>query len=191
MPAPGLNGRSLSRVNFAGRMAFPRYLIYSMLMTCEVGSTNAAFRTTRPHFSVFAERYFSSPSMFQTHPVFDVLTKRHIYADIIVNNGEIPVSELRIQFSENPHIMNFVCSMTFDLSEVLSTAVLQETLAILSMLPRMVKLTSIEIYGPSGGVTYESFRSLLEFALCRSSASEVCLRGIHGFHCRPSANAST
>ncbi|SRR5258705_12085302 len=117
-----------------------------------------------------------------THPIFDVLTKRHIYADIIVNNGEIPVSELRKQFSENPHVMNFVCSMTFDMSEVLSTGILQETLAILSMLPQMVKLASIEIYGPLGWYhLYESFRSLLEFALCQSSASEVCLHGIHGF----------
>ena len=118
----------------------------------------------------------------QTHPTFSALAERHIYADIVVNNGEIPISELYKQFSENPHVLRFVRNIKFDVSAVLSPSVLQETLTILSMLPRMVKLASIEIYGPFRWCYLsDTFRALLEFGLCRSSATAVHLRGIYGF----------
>jgi hypothetical protein len=135
-------------------------------------------------FSLLRQDTSTLKACLEALPMYSRLAERHLFADIVVNPST--VSDLYKQLSGNPHILNYPRTFVFrhrPLLHVPNPESDDQALSIMSMMPRMVNLTSLSLsWGRQYTIDlFEQFVPILKNCLEQSFIEVVRLYNFNGF----------
>ena len=114
-----------------------------------------------------------------THPFLSQIAERYLYADIAVTLDTMLDSALYERLSKNPHLLHYPRTLEIQANSILVPDLL--LMSIVTMIPRMVNLTSLKLCETQAYFNRSFLSILFENWLRKSSVEQVYLSRLSDF----------